>query len=94
MSTNSQYLNGQFSEAQIEQLRPVENYILNEEKNVNKENMASYAEILKDDDKEDENTNSNTSSEKVKPVFLKCFWFIYETSTILVADQMSRYTEY
>jgi hypothetical protein len=35
MSTNSQYLNGQFSEAQIEQLRPVENYILNEEKNVN-----------------------------------------------------------
>ena len=36
--------------------------------------MASYAEILKDDDKEYENTNintkSNTSSEKVKPVFL------------------------
>ena len=71
MSTNSQYLNGQFSEAQIEQLRPVENYMLNEEKNVNKENMASCTEILKDDDKEDENSNSNTSSEKVKPVFLK-----------------------
>jgi hypothetical protein len=28
-------------------MRPVENYILNEEKNVNKENMVSYAEILK-----------------------------------------------
>jgi hypothetical protein len=37
--------------------------------------MASYAEILKDDGKENENTNtitkSNSSSEKVKPVFLK-----------------------
>ena len=66
MSTNSQYLNGQFSEAQIEQLiqslrgmGPVENYILNEEKNVNKENMASYADIVKDTDKEDENTNKH-----------------------------------
>jgi hypothetical protein len=50
MSTNSQYLNGQFiefSEAQIEQLisslhgmKPVENDILNEEKSVNKENIS------------------------------------------------------
>ena len=39
MSTNSEFLNGQFSEAQIEQLihslrgmRPVENDILDEEK--------------------------------------------------------------
>jgi hypothetical protein len=52
MSSNSQFLNGQFSEAQIEQLiqslrgvRPVENDILNEETNVNKENMASYADL-------------------------------------------------
>ena len=41
MSTNSHFLNGQFSEAQIEQLiqilrgmRPVQNYIINEETNV------------------------------------------------------------
>ena len=50
MSTNSQYLNGQFiefSEAQIEQLisslhrmKPVENDILDEEKSVNKENIS------------------------------------------------------
>jgi hypothetical protein len=39
--------------------------------------MASYAEILKDDGKKNENTStnintkSNSSSEKVKPVFLK-----------------------
>jgi hypothetical protein len=84
MATNSQYLNGQLSDAQIEQLiqslrgiKPVENDILDEEKSVNKEKMASYAEILKDDGKEHENTNTNTntksnsSSEKVKPVFLK-----------------------
>ena len=80
MATNSQYLNGQLSDAQIEQLiqslrgiKPVENDILDEEKTVNKEKMASYAEILKDDGKENENTNtkSNSSSEKVKPVFLK-----------------------
>ena len=82
MSTNSQYLNGQFSEAQIEQLiqslrgmKPIENDILDEEKSVNKENMASYAEIVKDDGKGNEYTNTNTksnaSSEKVKPVFLK-----------------------
>ena len=45
---NGQFLNGQFSEAQIEQLTqglrvliPVENDILSEETNVNKENMAS-----------------------------------------------------
>jgi hypothetical protein len=44
---------------------------------VNKEKMASYAEILKDDGKENENTNtnintkSNSSNEKVKPIFLK-----------------------
>jgi len=102
MSTYSQFLNGQFNEAQIEQLiqslrgmRLVEKDILNEETNVNKENMASYADIVKDTGKGDEytntntNTKSNTSSEKVKPVFLKDedgFWFIYETSTILVAD--------
>jgi septal ring factor EnvC (AmiA/AmiB activator) len=80
MATNSQYLNRQLSDAQIEQLiqslrgiKPVENDILDEEKTVNKEKMASYAEILKDDGKENENTNtkSNSSSEKVKPVFLK-----------------------
>ena len=84
MATNRQYLNGQLSDAQIEQLiqslrgmKPVENDILDEEKTVNKESMASYAEILKDDGKENENTNTNTntksnsSSEKVKPVFLK-----------------------
>ena len=50
MSTNSQYLNGQFiefSEVQIEQLisslhrmKPVENDILDEEKSVNKENIS------------------------------------------------------
>jgi hypothetical protein len=60
MATNSQYLNGQLSDAQIEQLiqslrgiKPVENEndILNAEKTVNKEKMASYAEILKDDGK-------------------------------------------
>jgi hypothetical protein len=52
MSSNNQFLNGQLSEAQIEQLiqslrgmRPVENDILHEETNVNKENMASYADI-------------------------------------------------
>ena len=82
MSTYSQFLNGQFNEAQIEQLiqslcdmRPVENDILNEETNVSKENMASYADIVKDTGKGDEytktNTNSNTSSEKVKSVFLE-----------------------
>ena len=83
MSTYSQFLNGQFNEAQIEQLiqslcdmRPVENYILNEETNVSKENMASYADIVKDTGKGDEytkntNTKSNTSSEKVKSVFLE-----------------------
>jgi hypothetical protein len=54
-------------------MRPVENDILSEETNVNKENMASYAEIVKDTGKGDEytNTNSNTSSENVKPVFIK-----------------------
>ena len=56
-------------------MRPVENDILHEETNVNKENMVSYADIVKDTGKEDENTNtntkSNTSSEKVKPVFLQ-----------------------
>jgi hypothetical protein len=48
MATNSQYLNGQLSDAQIEQLiqslrgiKPVENDILNAEKTVNKEKMAS-----------------------------------------------------
>ena len=83
MSTNIQYLNGQFSAAQIEKLiqslcgmKPVENDILDEEKSVNKENMVSYADIVKDDGKGNENTNtntntkSNTSSEKVKPNFL------------------------
>ena len=69
MSSNSQFLNGQFSEAQIEQLiqslrsmRPVENYILHEETNINKKNMASYAEIVKDTGKGDEYTNTNTKS--------------------------------
>ena len=45
MSTYSQFLNGQFNEAQIEQLiqslrgmRPIENDILSEETNVSKEN--------------------------------------------------------
>jgi hypothetical protein len=82
MATNSQYLNGQFSDAQIEQLiqslrgmKTVENDILDEEKGVSKEKMASYAEIVKDDGKENENTNTNTksnsSNEKVKPVFRK-----------------------
>ena len=58
-------------------MRPVENDILNEETNVNKESLAPYAEIVKDTDKGDRytntntNTKSNTSSEKVKPVFLK-----------------------
>ena len=58
-------------------MRPVENYILNEETNVNNENIASYAETVKDTGKGDEytnrntNTKSNISSEKVKPVFLK-----------------------
>jgi hypothetical protein len=58
-------------------IKPVENDILNAEKTVNKEKMASYAEILKDDGKENENTNTNTntksnsSDEKIKPVFLK-----------------------
>ena len=37
--------------------------------------MASYVEIVKDDGKENESTNTNTksnsSNEKVKPVFLK-----------------------
>jgi hypothetical protein len=54
MATNSQYLNGQLSDAQIEQLiqslrgiKPVENDILNAEKTVNKEKMASYAERTK-----------------------------------------------
>lgn len=85
MSTNIQYLNGQFSAAQIEKLiqslcgmKPVENDILDEEKSVNKENMASYAEIVKHDGKGNENTKTNTntntksitSSEKVKPNFL------------------------
>jgi hypothetical protein len=58
MATNSQYLNGQLRDAQIEQLiqnlrgiKPVENDILDAEKTVNKEKMASYAEILKDDGK-------------------------------------------
>jgi hypothetical protein len=52
-------LNGQLSDAQIEQLiqslrgiKPVENDILSAEKTANKEKMASYAEILKDDGKE------------------------------------------
>jgi hypothetical protein len=56
-------------------MRPVENDILHEETHVNKENMVSYADIVKDTGKEDENTNtntkSNTSNEKVKPVFLQ-----------------------
>ena len=58
-------------------MKPVENDILDEEKSVNKENMASYADIVKDTGKGDEytktntNTKSNTSNEKVKPVFLK-----------------------
>ena len=44
-------------------MRPVENDILDEEKNVSKENMASSAEIVKENGKGDENTNtkSNTS---------------------------------
>jgi hypothetical protein len=84
MATNSPYLNGQFSDAQIEQLiqslrgiKPVENDILDDDKSVSKEKMASYTEIVKDDGKENENTNintntkSNSSNEKVKPVFLK-----------------------
>ena len=80
MATNSQYLNGQFSDAQIEQLiqslrgmKPIKNDIQEEEKGVTKEKMASYAEIVKDDGKENENINtkSNSCSEKVKPVFLK-----------------------
>ena len=59
MATNSQYLNGQFSDAQIEKLiqslrgmKTVENDILNEEKGVNKEKIASYEEIVIDDGKE------------------------------------------
>jgi hypothetical protein len=59
-------LNGQFSDAQIEQLiqslrgmKTVENDILDEEKGVSKEKMASYAEIVKDDGKENENTNKH-----------------------------------
>jgi hypothetical protein len=60
-------------------IKPVENDILDEEKSVNKEKMASYAEIVKDDGKENENTNtnintkSNSSNEKVKPIFLYGF---------------------
>jgi hypothetical protein len=42
--------------------KPVENDILNAEKTVNKEKMASYAEILKDDGKENENTNTNINT--------------------------------
>jgi hypothetical protein len=34
-------------------MRPVENDILHEETNVNKENMASYADIVKDTGKEE-----------------------------------------
>jgi hypothetical protein len=52
MATNSQYLNGQLSDAQIEQLiqslrgiKPVENDILNAEKTVKKKKMASYASL-------------------------------------------------
>ena len=43
-------------------MRPVENDILDEEKNVSKENMASSAEIVKENGKGDENTNTNTKS--------------------------------
>jgi hypothetical protein len=45
-------------------IKPVENDILNAEKTVNKEKMASYAEILKDDGKENENTNTNINTKK------------------------------
>jgi hypothetical protein len=51
-------------------MRPVENDILDEEKHVSKENMASSAEIVKDNGKGDENTNTSTTgntSRKVNP---------------------------
>jgi hypothetical protein len=38
-------------------IKPVENDILSEEKSVSKEKMESYAQIVKDDGKENENTN-------------------------------------
>ena len=54
MATNSQYLNGQLSDAQIEQLiqslrgiKPVENDILDEEKTVNKEKNGVLSGDLK-----------------------------------------------
>jgi hypothetical protein len=52
MATNSQYLNGKLSDAQIEQLiqslrgiKPVENDILDEEKSVNKVNRLIYTGV-------------------------------------------------
>jgi len=42
-------------------VRPVENDILNEETNINKEKMASYAEIVKDTGKGDEYTNTKSN---------------------------------
>ena len=54
MATNSQYLNGQLSDAQIEQLiqslrgiKPVENDILDEEKTINKEKNGVLSGDLK-----------------------------------------------
>ena len=54
MATNSQYLNGQLRDAQIEQLiqslrgiKPVENDILNAEKTVNKEKNGVLRRDLK-----------------------------------------------
>ena len=44
--------------------------------------MASYAEIVKDDDKENENTNTNTNTKIIHPVkssnqsFLKTRMFL------------------
>ena len=99
MATNSQYLNGQLSDAQIEQLiqslrgiKPVENDILDAEKTVNKEKMASYAEILKDDGKENENTNTNIntkSNSSMKPA--RSLWLtnveIYKAIGVRVPSQ-------
>jgi hypothetical protein len=55
-------------------IKPVENDILNAEKTVNKEKMASYAEILKDDGKENENTNTNTNT-KSNSLFVAIAYF-------------------
>jgi hypothetical protein len=47
-------------------IKPVENDILDEEKSVNKEKMASYAEIVKDDGKENESSHRLLIQNKLK----------------------------